>query len=196
MMFDAWYNRLMKIPGVTLDLGMTDTDSFLFKVNDPERLFQACDDILDFSNYPKSHPKFSNDKKAKLGCFKDELAGSVRCLEFVGLRSKCYAMKQESLIENSQASDKKVCKGIGKIAIKNRLKFETYKKCLFAGKIHKETFHSIRSQKHLLKTVLIQKRALSYTDTKRWLFDCGIHSVPYGSFMIQMFSNQCPRCAN
>ena len=193
LMFDVWYNRLLKIPGLKFDLGMTDTDSFLFKVNNENLLLSKINDIMDYSNYPPTHPNFSNEKKAKLGCFKDELGGTVRCKEFIGLRSKCYALKLEDKT-GSKKFDKKVCKGIGRIAVQNRLRFQDYKKCLFQSKIVKKTFHSIRSQKHVLKTVLIQKRALSFTDTKRWLFECGIHSVPYGSRLIKIFNEVCPRC--
>ena len=117
----------------------------------------------------------------------------LKCTEFVELRAKCYAMNLESqstLIK----SEKKVCKGIGRSAIENRLKFEKYKKCLFNSEIIRENFFSIRSQNHNLKTVSITKKALSFIDTKCWIFDCGLHSVPYGSYLIEKFNNKCPRC--
>jgi len=192
-MFDAWYNKLTKNKDLTFDLGMTDTDSFLFKVSNGKRYWKHCNDVMDFSNYPQTHPSYSNLNKAKLGYFKDELCGKFQCLEFVGLRSKCYAMNLENLTTLEQ-SDKKVCKGIGRAAIKNRLKFDQYKTCLFNSEIIRETFSSIRSTNHNVRTVSITKKALSFIDTKRWIFNCGIHSVPYGSYLIQIHYDKCPRC--
>lgn len=191
-MYKSWYNVIMK-SGCELDLGMTDTDSFLFRVSDKEKFMEYFNSHMDFSNYLPSNPKFSIANKAKLGFFKDELCGKFHCQEFVGLRSKCYSMNLTE-IETSSKCEKKVCKGLGRTAILNRLKFEHYKTCLFNRATLRENFYSIRSVKHNLKTVLINKKALSFIDTKRWIFDCGIHSVPYGSFLIQKYYNSCPRC--
>ena len=191
-MYKAWYNVIMK-SGCNLDLGMTDTDSFLFKVSDTEKFMDHFNSYMDFSNYLPSNPKFDVSKKAKLGYFKDELCGKLHCQEFVGLRSKCYAMNLNE-IASSAKSEKKVCKGLGRTAIVNRLKFDHYKSCLFNRSTLRENFYSIRSVKHNLKTVLINKKALSFIDTKRWIFDCGIHSVPYGSEMIKKYYNVCPKC--
>jgi len=191
-MYKAWYNVIMK-SGCALDLGMTDTDSFLFKVSDKQKFMDYFDSHMDYSNYLPSNPKFDMSKKAKLGCFKDELCGKLKCEEFVGLRSKCYAMNLNE-IASSAKLEKKVCKGLGRTAIINRLKFDHYKMCLFNRSVLRENFYSIRSVKHNIKTVLINKKALSFIDTKRWIFDCGIHSVPYGSNDIKKYYNSCPRC--
>jgi len=102
---------------------------------------------MDYSNYPKDHLLFSEDNKAKLGFFKDELAGRQFCREFIGLKSKCYALKLVDL-SSSSITEKKVCKGLGKVAIKNRLKFKHYKKCLLQGVPKRYDFHVIRSKKH------------------------------------------------
>jgi hypothetical protein len=151
--------------------------------------------FMDYSNYPETHPKFDSSKKAQLGYFKDELCGKYHCNEFVGLRSKCYAM---SLVETKSKlmSEKKICKGIGRSAIKNRLKFNLYKKCLFEKKTHQERFNSIRSINHNISTLKHRKLALTYLDTKRWIFNCGIHSVPFGSKFIKKYQTKCPRCIN
>lgn len=50
IMFDSWYNQMMKT-GCSFDLGMTDTDSFLFKVSNPEAFFEKFDRYMDYSNY-------------------------------------------------------------------------------------------------------------------------------------------------
>lgn len=179
--------------GLQFKLCMTDTDSFLFKVSNVKKFYKKFKNHMDFSNYPINHKYFSVDRKQMLGYFKDEFAGTHKCLEFVGLRSKCYALKLEE-IDSRILSDKKVAKGIGRSAIKTDMKFEHYKKCLLEHVCFRNQFHTIRSLKHQIKTVLINKLSLSYIDTKRWLFDCSVHSAPYGSYLIKKYKSKCPVC--
>ncbi len=111
------------------------------------------------------------------------MKGVTKCVEFIGLRSKCYALKLQE--ENGSFIEKKVCKGLGRVAIKNRLKFDEYKKCLFDGDEIRHNFTGILSQKQRLYTVVRNKKALSRFDSKRWIFKCGIHSLPFNSFLIK-----------
>ena len=191
-MYDFYYNKLLKNAPCKIELGFSDTDSFLLKVDNKKAFMDHIKPYMDFSNYPKDNPLYSNENKSKLGFFKDELQGTLNCSEFIGLRAKCYALKLNN--ENTK-SEKKVCKGLGKIAIKNKLKFKHYKKCLLQGKTKRFSFHSIRSKKHNISTVRLKKKALSHFDSKRWIFDCGIHSVPYGSYIIQKYYNVCYLCS-
>lgn len=192
-MYNAWYNKITKDCNLTFQLGMTDTDSFLFKVSNGQKFRQHCKDFMDYSNYPTSHTNFNIDHKSELGYFKDELLGIYKCLEFVGLRSKCYALNLKNL-ETNEITAKKTAKGIGRTAIKTSLTFDKYKKCLFESLILKETFHTIRSTKHNINTVAVTKKALSFVDTKRYQFHCGIHSLPYGHIMIKANPSKCPYC--
>ena len=60
-----------------------DTDSIfiradnvdVYKVLIPEMI---KDKLLDTSNYPESHERYSDDLNARLGCVKDELKGKIR----------------------------------------------------------------------------------------------------------------------
>jgi len=174
------------------DLGMSDTDSFLFSVDKPEVFWKHMKPYMDFSNYPKDHPDYNESKKAHLGFFKNEIAGK-ECLEFIGLRPKCYCLNIIDKTTN-EISEKRVCKGIGRAAIKNRLRFEQYKTCLFKGKSKRHEFSSIRSVKHNLATIRQKKLALTCFDSKRYYFNCGIHSVPYGSKHVRKYGSTCPIC--
>ena len=49
-----------------------------------------------FKLSPQRPQLFNPKKKKKLGFFKDELCGMLKCTEFVELRAKCYAMNLES----------------------------------------------------------------------------------------------------
>jgi hypothetical protein len=192
-MIDSWYNKITNLKDCTFDLGMTDTDSFLFKVSNKTAFWQHVRSIMDYSNYEPEHPLYDKTHKAELGFFKDELCGKFKCIEFVGLRSKTYSMLLSD--EKTQVtSEKKVCKGIGRTAIKNRLRFDQYKACLFDKKTFRADFVSIRSTKHTIKTVGIKKRALSFLDTKRYILDCGIHTLPFGSYLIKKYSGTCIAC--
>lgn len=190
-MFDFYYNKLTTDSTFNIDLGFSDTDSFLFKTNDSTKCIEHLKPIMDFSNYPTPSKYYDTTKKSKLGFFKDELAGRLECKEFIGLRAKCYALK---LNDEQLEIEKKVCKGLGRIAIKNRLKFLHYKQCLYNHKPFRFHYSSIKSTKQNVKTVRINKKALSHFDCKRWIFDCGIHSSPYGSKLIDMYYSKCPKC--
>lgn len=192
-MYDFYYNKMTKNNSCDIDLGFSDTDSFLFKVNKSKIFNEHIKKFMDFSNFPSDHKKFSIENKAQLGFFKNELGGKYQCREFVGLRAKCYALNLYDTKEN-YFKEKKTCKGLGRVAIQNKLKFKHYKDSLFNRKIFRFDYNSIRSVKQNVSTVRLKKKALSHFDSKRWLFDCGIHSVPYGSYVIQKFYNECPKC--
>ena len=193
-MYDFYYNVLKKNLPCDLELGMSDTDSFLFKVSDSSKFREHIKNYMDYSNYPVSHQLHSLSNKAKLGFFKDELSGQQICKEFIGLKSKCYSMLLTNL-NDGRLKEKKVCKGLGRVAINNRLKFKHYKKCLFKGIPKRFDFHIIKSKKHRISTARINKKAISHFDSKRWIFHCGIHSEPYGSIFINpKRSLYCPKC--
>lgn len=190
-MFDFYYNKILTGKTFDVDVGMSDTDSFLFKVSNAQNFWNHISNFMDFSNYPITHPDYSNAKQSQLGYFKNELCGNVKCSEFVGLRSKCYSLKIKD--DKNVVSEKKVCKGLGRVAIKNRLTFKQYKDSLFKRKIFRHQFASIRSKQHNVATIIQRKKALSYFDSKRHIFSCGIHSSPFGSNLIKKFKD-CPFC--
>jgi len=193
-MFDFYYNILTKNLKCNLELGMSDTDSFLFKVNDSIAFREHIKPYMDYSNYPISHPLYSSENRSRLGYFKDELAGKQVCREFVGLKSKCYSLLLQDL-QSSNFTEKKVCKGLGRVAINNRLRFQHYKTCLFEGIPKRYDFNIIRSRSHKISTIRINKKALSHFDSKRWIYPCGIHSDPYGSVFIHPKRLLiCPKC--
>ena len=68
------------------------------------------------------------DKKV-VGLMKNELGGGI-VNEFVALRPKAYSYRTDDLVELKKA------KGTEKCVIKNMLKFDDYKNCLFGnGKV-------------------------------------------------------------
>lgn len=192
-MIDLWYNKISNIPNSNLTLSMTDTDSFIFKTDNSKTFWQHVKPIMDYSNYDPSHPLYDLSCKAKLGFIKDEFCGKFICKEFVGLRSKTYSLLLNDPTKNVHL-EKKVCKGVGRLAIENRLSFDQYKSCLLEQKTFFHHFFSIRSTKHVVKTIKLNKKSLSFLDTKRYILNCGIHSVPYGSYLIKKYKGVCTIC--
>lgn len=193
-MYDFYYQKLIPLCGRNnVTLLMTDTDSFILHVKDKECLTKLKP-YMDFSNYPPDHPLFDISRKSQLGCFKDEIHPSKLITEFVGLRAKCYALKIKTCA-TGMTEDKKVCKGLGKVCIENRLRFSQYKKCLFKKKDFRHYFTTINSKKHNLFTSVKNKKALSGFDSKRFILMCGIHSLAYGSCHINQSGNGCKICA-
>ena len=102
---------------------------------------------------------------------KDELAGEIM-KEFVTLRPKMYAYKV-GLLES------KKCKGIKKCIVRKTITFEDYRNCLFDGEASYRSQLMFRSLKHEVRTLEVNRLALSREDDKRITID-GIASYARG----------------
>jgi len=98
--------------------------------------------------------------------------------EFVGLRSKLYSFKGKIHDEE----EKKVCKGIKKSVVKNRLTFDNFKECVFSSEIKMVECNTLRSYHHEMYSISVNKVALSAFDEKRYLVD-KLETLPYGHFL-------------
>ena len=183
-MFSSYYDFFQPALGgyERVELVLTDTDSLLLHVKAMSRkeMFLRLKPILDFSNYPMDHPRFNERVKAIPGFFKDESCGHIMT-EVVGLRAKCYIcqIRHSSLVSSTSI----VCKGVGKQARQN-LTLAAYRSCIIHFNLVKAIMYCIRSKKHDLYTQRIKKVALSSSDDKRYILECGRHTRPYG------FTNQ------
>ncbi|GFY22225.1 uncharacterized protein TNCV_3298681 [Trichonephila clavipes] len=157
-----------------------DTDSFIYDIrtDDFYEDMKGMIDYFDTSDYQENNrygmPRVN---KKVLGKMKDENAGKI-LEEFVGLRSKMYACKTETdLIKKS--------KGVKKCVVKNRISFEDYKNCLFSQKQQHRTMNLIRSTKHEIHTIQVNKIALSGTDDKRHILEDGINTLALVHYTIE-----------
>lgn len=175
LVFDHFYNFIMPSFNNDLTLLFTDTDSLAFAVgeNAPDlSIMKVLSPIMDFSNYKASNALYNPKTKNKLSLWKDELKGE-NLLEFVGLSSKTYAMRQSG----GEVSSK--CKGVGR-AFKKSIPFASYKECVTSISSHRMDLYTIRSNNHQLRTLKNSKRlCFSSFDDKRYILNCGIHSIPY-----------------
>ena len=179
LMYDFHYNYIKHNYGNKAKLLFTDTDSLTYEIEtkDAYKNFWNDKDKFDNSDYPESSPYFNKTNKKVIGKFKDEAAG-IPIIEFIGLRSKMY-----SYIKDNQIGAK-TAKGIKKNIINKDLKHKDYKEVLLNDKQMRHTMRSIRSSKHELASIELNKISLSCFDDKRFIHENGITSYAYGHWAI------------
>jgi hypothetical protein len=179
LMYDFHYNVIRKKYGDRAKLLFTDTDSLCYhiQIEDVYEDFKSIKEQMDFSDYDKNHPLYDTSNKKVIGKFKDETNGEPM-VEFVGLKAKMYSFITES--HNS-----KKAKGIKKSTIKQCITHEDYKRCIFEDTyIMHSKMNSIRSFKHEIASVEINKVSLSSWDDKRYYLDSKT-SLAYGNYKIK-----------
>ena len=177
-MYHLFYKTLPQCPLIKrLQLVGGDTDSFFLTIATDTHImlsdvFNSLTQFIDTSNYPPSHPMYSIENKAKLGCFKDETGGQM-LEEMILLRPKMYSMK----FKDTDTAIKRA-KGISKHVVKN-MKHDTYKEAFEEHKTTRVQMTILRSKQHTIQTTTFNKRALSAWDDKRiWLNEN--ESLPHG----------------
>ena len=151
-----------------------DTDSLIYHIEMDDFYKNIADDAedkFDTSGYLPNRPLPIGKNKKVIGLMKYELAEDTMT-EFVTLRPKMYAYK----VGNSES---KKCKGIKKCVVKKTLSFDDYKNCLYGGGSSYRSQLMFRSMKHEVRTLEVNKLALSRDDDKHILLD-GIRSLTSG----------------
>ena len=197
----AWlyYNHFLKAFGghEKCTVVMSDTDSYLLHVEGitKNEAMDRLKNIMDFSNYPELHFLYSSSKKAIPGLVKDESKGN-HIIEVVALRSKLYnhiVKKGEFCDEKDFEQPSARMKSIPRVAAK-KIEMQQFRDALDVGTLHRAKTHTISSKHFQLSTVESLKLAISPYDDKRFILNCGIHSVPYGSYKIEKYGNVCMKC--
>ena len=80
-------------------------------------------------------------------------------------------------------SEPKKCKGIKKCVVKKTISFDNYKKCLFSGERTHRPQLLFRSCKHEVRTLEVNKLALSREDDKRTSIN-GVASYAVGHCLV------------
>ena len=104
---------------------------------------------------------------------KDECNGKI-VTEFVGLRSKMYALRVYGI------DFIKKIRGIKGCIVKNTIEFEHYKNCLFNEKLEVREQRTITSKFHKIYTEKQTKLALSPFDDKRYLLTNDTDTLAWG----------------
>ena len=162
VMYEFHYDYMKQKYPKGLTLCYMDADSLIYSIETNDFYKDIADDVkdrFDTSDYNPDRPLPVGLNKKVIGLMKDELGGEI-ITEFVTLRPKIHAYK-------TGESESKKCKGIKKCAVKKTISFEDYKACLFSGETSYRSQLMFRSSKHALKTLEVNKSALSRDHDKR-----------------------------
>ncbi|XP_076300587.1 uncharacterized protein LOC143218904 [Lasioglossum baleicum] len=159
----------------------TDTDSLIYEI--------TCDDAYetllkrDIHRYDTSNYTVNNvygvpiANKKQLGLMKDENGGKIMT-EFVGLRSKMYAIRVHDDCET------KKIKGIRTNVTARDISFEDYVECLNNHTEKSVSSNCIASVRHQVYSMSEIKLALSPYDDKRYICNNLINTLPWGHYSI------------
>ena len=164
IMYEFHYDYMKrKYDEKSLKLVYMDTDSLVYDIKTEDFYKDIAEDVetrFDTSGYEPDRPLPIGKNKKVIGLMKDELGGKIM-KEFIGLRPKMYSYKI------GEKYEPKKCKGIKKCVVKKTISFEDYKRCLFEGRVIHRSQLLFRSSKHKIKTLELNKLALSREDDKR-----------------------------
>ena len=179
VMYEFHYDYMKrKYNNDKLTLCHMDTDSLIYSIEMDDFYKDIADDFkdrFDTSGYNSSKPLPVGLNKKVIGVMKDELGGEIMT-DFVTLRPKMYAYKT-GLVES------KKCKGIKKCVVRATISFEDYKNCLLSGETSYRSQLMFRSSKHEVRTLEVNKLALSRDDDKRITVN-GISSLARGHYRV------------
>ena len=181
LMYQFYYDVIMPLwPRNQVIASDTDSLILMIPTKDLYEDLKGIQEHLDTSDYPKDHPLYSLMNKKVIGKFKDELNGKV-LYEIIYLRSKVYSF---ILIDNTaelKLIEEKKLKGISRVTIKNDLRFDDYKNCLYQGTVHMNKMYTLNSDKHQMFLNQRNKVSLNPFDDKRYILDPGIQTLPHGT---------------
>ena len=184
IMYEFHYDYMKKkYNEVDLKLLYMDTDSVVYNIKTEDFYKDIAEDVktrFDTSGYELDKPLPIGKNKKVIGLMKDELGGKIM-KEFISLRPKMYSYRAD---ENGGAqSEPKKCKGEKKCVVKKTISFDDYKRCLLGGTTIHRSQVMFRSKKHKIRTLEVNKLALSRVDDKRVSID-GIASLAMGHYKV------------
>ena len=179
IMYEFHYHYMKcKYTDDKLTLCYMDTDALIYNIKTEDFYKDIADDVktrFDTSGYIPDRPLPIGLNKKVIGLMKDELGGEIM-REFVSLRPKMYSY-------NVGNSEPEKCKGIKKCVVKKTISFDDYKKCLFSSERTHRSQLLFRSCKHEVKTLEVNKLALSREDDKRITIN-GVASYARGHYRV------------
>lgn len=192
LMAKFWYEQLYRKYGKNLKLLMTDTDSFIFKIQTKD-FYKDVQVDLNFQRWMDTgnlNCKFLKDKNIKymnynrtsdlnLMKLEENKNGLYTITKFCGLKAKMYAYEKQKVDddEHKTVSDSRA-KGVTKGFRIKTCDYDYYKDILEKEKRIPVEQYSFRSARQILYTVRQEKLAFTVFDIKRKYTD-PLHSLPY-----------------
>lgn len=195
LMFNLYYNIIKPAcPGTNLIY--SDTDSLILSTPfRPDSFFDRISHIVDYSNYPTTHKKYSQENKNALNFVKDECKGTHYISEWAALRPKNYSIKLKPFQKSGSQFEKIRCKGVSlKKLVDGALSFNDYLRVLKTNITIEREQVKIISKNHKLTTCTQRKTCLNSLETKRFWKNCGIHSFAHGN-KYRYKQENCSKCA-
>ena len=180
LMYQFHYEYMKPKYGCNAKLLFTVTDSLCYEIK-TDGIYQDMlqdIDLFDTSEYAQDHPLHSLTNKKVLGKMKDETHG-IPIQEFIGLRPKMYSILYT---QNDKLVEKKTAKGIKKSVTKRKLRHANYKECLFEKRQTMASMNQIRSERHEIYSIKLNKIGLSPYDDKRYILNDGMNTLAYGHY--------------
>jgi len=175
LMYDFHYGFIKSTYGSKAKLLFTDTDSLCYEIKTDD-VYQDCYEANHMFDLSDLKGKYNNNiNKKVIGKMKLEHPNDP-ITEFIGLKSKMYSIKL-----NSDKEEKKA-KGVVKCVVKKNLRHEMYGTTLQKSSKMYSEMNVIRSVKHRVYTMTINKISLSAYDDKGYILDDGITSYAYGHY--------------
>ena len=159
MMYDFHYNFIKK--NFDAELLFTNTDSLAYEIrieNVYEEFFK-WKHLFNFSNYSKDLKFYDDSNEKVIGKMKDEMEGII-IDEFIGLKSKMYAIKKIDGNESNTAKEVSIA-----------TEFNEFRDVFFNEKRITHKIKRIQAKKHKIGTYEIDKTSLSCFDDKRCVLD-------------------------
>lgn len=72
-----------------------------------------------------------------------------------------------------------------KAVVKNHITFEDYKNCLYEKSQIRKNMRMFQSKEHVMRTVVVNKIALSANDDKRVIQNDNVNTLPYGHYSLK-----------
>lgn len=179
LMFRFHYDYMRPMYGDSVKVLMTDTDSLMYHVTTERDVYMDMyihKHLFDTSDYDEEHYLWDLTNKKEVGKMKDELSGKPAD-SFVGLRSKMYCLKCDG-------DEKKRLKGVKRRVVQDEITYEDYYEVLDEREVKYNEMRAIRSEKHRLYSISLNKKSLSCFDDKRFILNCGIDTLAYGHYRI------------
>lgn len=201
LMYEFHYNfMLKKFHPNDCQVAYTDTDSFIHKLScdDAYKELIRCNyDRFDTSDFiqPNLYGVEPHNKKV-VGKMKDENKGRI-VAEFVGLRSKMYALKvyyiegeeaeedSDGEKEEDEIKTVKKAKGVKRNVLSNEIVFEDFIKCLTQNTGYVGKQNTMKSHLHQMYTITTEKVMLDSNDDKRHVLQDGIQTLAIGHYKLK-----------
>lgn len=181
VMVEFHYDYMKPKYGNRCELAYTDTDSYVYHISNIDNFYSDMKSdihLYDTSDYAVDNSySIPHVNKKVPGLMKDELCGQC-CTEFVGLRSKMYAIRV-------QGQDRiKKAKGVKAYVLKKKISFENYLDCIRQNCTLTHTQNTIRSKDHHVHSIQQKRLTLNPHDDKRFIEEDNIHTLPWGHYKI------------